>query len=81
MGDFNLIISPQDRNKSGENVSEMLLFNEAISNLGLVDIPLKGIKYTWSNMQDSPLFQRLDCFFHLWLGQPLFLIPWQCHLL
>jgi hypothetical protein len=41
----------------------MLLFNEAISNLGLVDIPLKGRKYTWSNMQDSPPLQRLDWFF------------------
>jgi hypothetical protein len=39
------------------------LFNEAISNFGLVDIPLKGKKFTWSNMQDSPLLQRLDWFF------------------
>jgi hypothetical protein len=41
----------------------MLLFNEAISNLGLIDIPLKGRKYTWSNMQSSPLLQRLNWFF------------------
>jgi hypothetical protein len=41
----------------------MILFNEAINNLGLVDIPLKGRKFTWSNMQDSPLLQRLDWFF------------------
>jgi hypothetical protein len=60
MGDFNLIRSPQDRNKAGGNINEMLLFNEAISNLGLVDIPLKGRKFTWSNMQNSPLLQRLD---------------------
>jgi exonuclease III len=63
MGDFNLIRSPQDRNKAGGNINEMLLFNEAISNLGLVDIPLKGRKFTWSNMQNSPLLQRLDWFF------------------
>jgi hypothetical protein len=41
----------------------MLLFNEANSNLGLVEKPLKGRRYTWSNMQDSPLVQRLDWFF------------------
>jgi hypothetical protein len=41
----------------------MLLFNEAISNLGLVELPLKGRKFTWSNMQKDPLLERLDWFF------------------
>jgi hypothetical protein len=41
----------------------MLLFNEAISNLGLVELPLEGRKYTWSNMQKTPLLERLDWFF------------------
>jgi hypothetical protein len=27
----------------------MLLFNEAISKLGLVELPLKGKHFTWSN--------------------------------
>jgi exonuclease III len=63
VGDFNLIRSPQDRNRPGGNVNEMLLFNEAISQVGLLHIPLKGRKYTWSNMQSSPLLQRLDWFF------------------
>jgi hypothetical protein len=63
VGDFNLIRSPEDRNKPGGNLNEMLLFNEAVSNLGLIDIPLKGRKFTWSNMQDAPLLQRLDWFF------------------
>jgi exonuclease III len=50
MGDFNFIRSPNDRNKPGGNISEMFKFNEAISNLGLVEIPLKGRKFTWSNI-------------------------------
>jgi hypothetical protein len=33
--DFNLIRRPSDRNKLGENVQEMLAFNDAISCLGL----------------------------------------------
>lgn len=44
-------------------MNEMVLFNEAISNLGLIEIPLKGRKFTWSNMQAAPLLQRLDWFF------------------
>lgn len=41
----------------------MLAFDEAISNQALIEIPLKGRKYTWSNMQDAPLLEKLDwCF-------------------
>lgn len=35
MGDFNFIRSPSDRNKPGGDINQMLLFNEAINNLGL----------------------------------------------
>jgi hypothetical protein len=55
MGDFNFIRNPNDRNKPGGDVNDMLLFNDAISNLGLVELPLKGRKFTWSNMQKEPL--------------------------
>lgn len=41
----------------------MYLFNEAISALGLVELPLKGRRFTWSNKQTSPLLERLDWFF------------------
>lgn len=40
-----------------------LLFNEAISKLGLVELPLKGKRFTWTNKQFSPLLERLDWFF------------------
>lgn len=49
LGDFNLIRRPENRNKEGGNVTEMFLFNEAISALGLNEIHLQGRKYTWSN--------------------------------
>jgi hypothetical protein len=42
---------------------DMLSFNEAISNLGLVELPLKGTKFTWSNMQKVPVLEKLDWFF------------------
>jgi hypothetical protein len=39
------------------------MFNDAISKLGLVELPLKGRKYTWSNMQRDPLLEKLDWVF------------------
>jgi hypothetical protein len=66
---FNLIRSPQDRNRPEGNVNDMLLLNEAISDIGLVDIPLKGRRFIWSNMENNPLLQRLD-------GRLIFKIQW-----
>jgi hypothetical protein len=64
IGDFNLIRASSNRNKPGANMQEIFAFNEAISSLGLVELPLKGMKYTWSNMQPpDPLLVKLDCFF------------------
>jgi hypothetical protein len=63
VGDFNLIRSLTNRNKPGGNLSEMFAFNEAISKLSLVEIPLEGYRYTWTNKQQDPLLQRLDWFF------------------
>jgi endonuclease/exonuclease/phosphatase family metal-dependent hydrolase len=63
LGDFNLLRNPSDRNMSGGDVSETLLFNLAISALGLVELPLFGKQYTWSNKQSAPLLERLDWFF------------------
>jgi hypothetical protein len=63
VGDFNLMRKLEDRNRPGGNVSEMFLFNEAISSLGLEEIPLHGRKYTWTNKQQPPLLERLDWFF------------------
>jgi exonuclease III len=63
VGDFNFIRKPSDRNREGGEVNEMFMFNEAISKLGIVELPLKGRQYTWSNMQKTPLLERLDWFF------------------
>lgn len=60
LGDFNLIRRPENRNKEGGNVMEMLLFNDAISALGLNEIYLQGRKFTWSNKKTSPLLEKLD---------------------
>jgi hypothetical protein len=57
LSDFNFYRSLSDRNKSRGNMKYIMIFNEIISNLGILEIPLKGRKYTWSNMQDDPLLE------------------------
>jgi hypothetical protein len=63
LGDFNFIRSQDNRNKPGGDVNDMFLFNEIIGHLGLLELPLKGRRYTWSNMQREPLLEQLDWFF------------------
>lgn len=63
MGDFNFIRSVQNRNLPGGDMNDILIFNEIISNIGLIEVPLKGLSYTWSNMQEQPLLQQLDWVF------------------
>lgn len=63
IGDFNLYRKPEDKNRPGGNVMDMLNFNDVISSLGIVEIPLHGKRYTWTNKQTPPLLERLDWFF------------------
>lgn len=60
LGDFNLYRTSSNRNRPGGNVNDMLIFNDIIQHLGLIELPLKGRSYTWSNMQEQPLMQQLD---------------------
>jgi exonuclease III len=57
LGDFNFIRSPDNRNLPGGNTNDMFLFNEVIGHLGLLELPLKGRKFSWSNMQATPLLE------------------------
>jgi hypothetical protein len=63
MGDFNLIRRQENRNELGGDTNLMLGFNDAISKLGLVEVPLSGQAYSRSNKQQNPLLERLDWFF------------------
>ena len=63
VGDFNFYRSDENRNRPGGNFNDSLIFNNIISRLGLIELPLKGRSYTWSNMQDTPLLEQIDWFF------------------
>jgi hypothetical protein len=55
--DFNFYRSLDNRNRAGGNFQDTQIFNDVIDHLGLVEFPLKGRSYTWSNMQSSPLLE------------------------
>src|SRR4051812_15771519 len=52
-----------NKNIPGGDVNDMFIFNEIIGHLGLLELPLKGTRFTLSNMQDDPLLEQLDWFF------------------
>lgn len=60
---FNYFRYSHNRSREGCNINDTLLFNEAISKHALIEISLKGRRFTWSNMQEAPLLEKLDwCF-------------------
>lgn len=63
LGDFNYIRSPENRNKPGGDIHDMFTFNDFIREQNLTELPIKGRRYTWSNMQQNPLLEQLDWFF------------------
>lgn len=81
LGDFNYIRYPENRNREGGSIYDTNNFNLAISELDMVEISLKGRKFTWSNMQDAPLLEKLDWVFTSEAWALHYRIPWQFHLL
>ena len=63
LDDFNFYRSLDNRNRPGGNIADTFIFNDSIGHLGLVELPLKGRSFTWSNMQANPLLEQLDWFF------------------
>jgi hypothetical protein len=60
MGDFNFVRSQENRSQPGGDPNDIFIFNELISHLGLLELPLKGRSFTLSNMQQNPLLVQLD---------------------
>ena len=46
VGDFNFIRSMDNRNLPGGDVNDIFIFNEIIGHLGLLELPLKGRRFT-----------------------------------
>lgn len=63
-GDFNLIRSSADKNTPVSNASFITAFNDTINDMSLLELPLAGCRFTWSNKRDTPTLDRLDRIFH-----------------
>ena len=60
LGDFNFYRLLSIRNRPSGNLADTFTFTKAIGHLAVVELPLKGRAYTWSNMQMDPLLEQLD---------------------
>ena len=66
MGDFNTILHPCERIGTFRCDRSMREFSEWIVDLGLIDIPLHGVKFTWRrNTSKSRIDRGLYC--NTWL--------------
>ncbi|GMJ15548.1 hypothetical protein HRI_005224000 [Hibiscus trionum] len=61
-GDFNAYLSSEEKFGSTVNRSTIEVFRNFIQESQLVDLPLSGGSFTWSNNRDPPTFIRLDRF-------------------
>lgn len=76
-GDFNLHRWLTDRSATMANFNLMELFNQFISEVGIMEVPLRNRKYTWSSKRPDPVFSKLDRVFtsNEWvLGYPILLL-------
>jgi hypothetical protein len=63
-GDFNLVRSQQDKNTTVSNPALISAFNDKINEIGLLELPLVGCRFTWTSKRDEPTLARLDRAFH-----------------
>ncbi|KAL5545865.1 hypothetical protein UlMin_005552 [Ulmus minor] len=49
MGDFNGVLYREDRHGGGEETSSSIHMINAVDNMGLVELPSQGLKYSWTN--------------------------------
>lgn len=61
-GDFNVTFSLDDNNKRTPNLGDLLDAQNFLEDLNLVDPPLHGRGFTWTNRQVDQIWVRLDYF-------------------
>ena len=61
-GDFNMVLSPNERNKGSRFSHSMRRFSEVMNELGLRDLPLQRGPFTWRGGLNNQCMSRLDRF-------------------
>ncbi|OAY76047.1 hypothetical protein ACMD2_25385 [Ananas comosus] len=60
LGDFNVLLSVDDKNGDTAHVADILKFREVVHDLHLVDLPILNKAFTWTNGRGVPTLERLD---------------------
>lgn len=60
MGDFNLLVNPEDKNSTVVNRHLMACFRSKVNLVELKEVYLNGRRYTWSNEQKSATLEKID---------------------
>lgn len=63
LGDFNLVCSPSEINTGHINSRICLAFNTTLNDICVVELPLLGYSFTWSNHRANPTLAMFDCAF------------------
>ena len=66
LGDFNVTLHSGERTGTVTGIRSMLEFSEWINDLGLIDIPLHGVRFTWCRNESKSRLDRALCD-HEWL--------------
>jgi len=61
-GDFNVVRFPSERSSGAGYSAAMEEFSDFIFMQNLVDLPLEGGQFTWSNNQEDQIWSRIDRF-------------------
>jgi exonuclease III len=61
-GDFNVVCFPSEKSDISSFNHAMHEFSDIISECGLLDIPLEGSLFTWSNNREISAKSRIDRF-------------------
>ena len=61
-GDFNMVLSPNERNKEGRFSHSMRRFSKVMNELGLRDLPLQGEPFTWRGGLNNQCMSHPDRF-------------------
>lgn len=60
VGDFNLLVNPEDKNNAAINRRMMARFRSKLNRLELKEIYLNGRRYTWSNERARATLEKID---------------------
>ncbi|KAK3199090.1 hypothetical protein Dsin_022505 [Dipteronia sinensis] len=61
-GDFNAVLHPSERKWAGFNLYSARNFNTFILKAKVVDLPMQGSEFTWTNSRDGAVWASLDRF-------------------